>query len=55
MIDISNVTLLDKIFTMLSFSIKYLAKPIKEDLDNFYSLYLEILINKNRYIRKFAA
>jgi hypothetical protein len=54
-LDISNVTLLDKIFTLLSFAVKYLTKSIKEDLDSFYSQYVELLAHKNRFVRKFAA
>lgn len=54
-LDISNVTLLDKIFTLLSFAVKYLTKSIKDDLDSFYSQYVELLAHKNRFVRKFAA
>lgn len=54
-LDISNVTLLDKIFTLLSFAVKYITKSIKEDLENFYSAYVELLGHKNRFVRKFAA
>jgi hypothetical protein len=54
-LDISNVTLLDKVFTLLSFAVKYLTKSVKEDLDNFYSTYVELLGHKNRFVRKFAA
>ncbi len=54
-LDISNVTLLDKIFTLLSFAVKYITKSIKDDLENFYSAYVELLGHKNRFVRKFAA
>jgi hypothetical protein len=40
---------------MISFGIKYLLKPIKEDIQNFYSVYSELLVSKNKYVRKFAA
>ena len=54
-LDISNVTLLDKVFTLLSFAVKYITKSIKEDLENFYSAYVELLGHKNKFVRKFAA
>lgn len=55
MIDAQNAELLDKVFTMISFGIKYLVKSIKDDIDNFYDMYLEVLVHKNKFIRKFAA
>jgi hypothetical protein len=54
-IDISNIELVDKIFTLLSFGVKYLARSIKEDLETFYGIYSEILAHKNKFVRKFAA
>ncbi len=54
-LDISNVTLLDKVFTLLSFAVKYITESIKEDLENFYSAYVELLGHKNKFVRKFAA
>lgn len=54
-LDISNVTLLDKVFTMLSFAVKYLTKSIKEDIVSFYNAYTELLSHKNKFVRKFAA
>jgi hypothetical protein len=54
-IDITNVILLDRVFTMISFAIKYLTKAIKDDIENFYNTYFELLIHKNKFIRKFAA
>ena len=54
-LDISNVTLVDKIFTLVSFAVKYLTKSIKNDICNFYSTYSEIVSHKNKFVRKFAA
>ncbi|TNV87999.1 hypothetical protein FGO68_gene14880 [Halteria grandinella] len=54
-LDISNVQLLDKIFTLISFSVKYLTRSIKEDLPIFYSTYSELLSHKNKFVRKFSA
>jgi hypothetical protein len=54
-LDITNVTLVDKIFTLLSFAVKYLTKSIKDDISNFYQVYVELLAHKNKFVRKFAA
>lgn len=54
-LDISNVGIIDKIFTLLSFGVKYLTKSIKDDIVNFYSTYSEIISHKNKFVRKFAA
>jgi hypothetical protein len=54
-IDLNNLELLDKIFTMISFGIKYLVKPIKQDLPHFYNVYFEVLTSKSKHLRKFAA
>ena len=54
-IDGKNLMLLDKIFSLLSFSFKYLIKPIKENIANVYSVYFELLKHKNQFIRKFTA
>ncbi len=54
-LDISNVILVDKIFTLMSFAIKYLTKSIKDDLENFYMTYVEMLGHRNKFVRKFAA
>jgi hypothetical protein len=55
MLDIQNVPLVDKVFTMISFAIKYLIRDIKGDLKKFYSIYFEILSNKSKHVRRFAA
>lgn len=55
LIDIENVVLVDKVFTLISFGIKYLLKDIKSDLQRFYFVYFEILNNKNKNVRRFAA
>ncbi|CDW84473.1 small subunit processome component 20 homolog [Stylonychia lemnae] len=54
-IDMQKIQILDKVFTVISFGVKYLNKSIKEDLENFCDMYSELLIHKNRYIRKFAS
>jgi U3 small nucleolar RNA-associated protein 20 len=54
-LDISNVILVDKIFTLMSFGVKYLTKSIKEDLENFYQTYVEMLAHRNKFVKKFAA
>ena len=38
-IDVQNIQLIDKVFTLFSFSFKYLLKPIREDIKNFYHIY----------------
>ena len=40
---------------MISFGIKYLSKYIKEDIAHFYSVYYELIIHRNKFIRKFAS
>ena len=55
LLDVEKVTLVDKIFTMISFGVKYLAKEIKADIPRFYDLFSEILSNKSKHVRKFAA
>jgi len=54
-IDVQSLQLLDHVFTLFSFSFKYLLKPIRDDIQNFYTLYQELLIHGNRHIRHFAA
>jgi len=54
-LDISNVILVDKIFTLMSFGVKYLTKSIKDDLENFYQAYIEMLAHRNKFVKKFAA
>lgn len=54
-IDGSNLPLMDKVFQLLSFSFKYLIKPIKANIESVYSVYFELLQHRNRFIRKFTA
>ena len=54
-LDISNVELVEKVFTLLSFGVKYLTKAIKDDIERFYSTYCELLSHKNKFVRRFAA
>lgn len=46
---------MDAVFSMLSFSFKYLIKPLKEDLVRFYTVFVELLLHKNKFVRKFSA
>ena len=54
-IDVQSLELLDHVFTLFSFSFKYLLKPIRDDIENFYTIYQELLVHGNRHIRHFAA
>lgn len=54
-LDCSNLPLLDAVFSLLSFSFKYLLTPIREDLTNFYNVFVELLLHKNKFVRKFTA
>ena len=54
-LDITNVELMDKVFTLVSFAVKYLTKSIKEDLPRFYGVYSELLCHRNKFVRKFSA
>jgi len=44
-LDCTDLLILDAVFSMLSFSFKYLIKPLKEDLDRFYTVYSELLLH----------
>lgn len=55
LIDVQNLKLLDKIFTLLSLCFKYLIKEIKVDFKNFYNIFLPVLHHKNKSLRHFAA
>lgn len=54
-IDVTDVAVLDNIFTLFSFSFKYLLKPIRDDLVRFYTIYQEVLVHSNKHIRMFAS
>ena len=54
-LDISDISLVDRVFTLLSFAVKYLVRSIKDDLTNFYRVFSPLLEHKNKYVRKFAA
>jgi len=54
-VDVQNVGVMDKVFTLFSFCFKYLLKPIRDDLEQFYAIFSEILIHKNKHLRHFAA
>ena len=54
-LDGQDLKLLDSVFQLLSFSFKYLLKPIREDIVNFYSIYSELLSHRSRYVRKFSS
>lgn len=38
-IDVQNFPLLDGIFSLFSFSFKFLLKPIRDDIQNFYEVF----------------
>ena len=46
---------MDAVFSLFSFGFKYLLQPLRNDIQNFFSVYSELLQHKNRFIRKFAA
>ena len=54
-LDVQNLVLIDKVFTLFSFCMKFLSKNIKEDFSNFYNVFQEMVIHKNRHLRKFSA
>lgn len=54
-IDVQNFDLLDGIFSLFSFSFKFLLKPIRDDIANFYEVFQELIVHKNRHLRHFAA
>jgi hypothetical protein len=54
-LDCTDLLLMDAVFSMLSFSFKYLIKPLKEDLVRFYTVFVELLLHKNKFVRKFSA
>ena len=55
MLDADNLDMMEKVFQLLSFSFKYLIKPIKENIYSVFSVYIVLLEHKNRFIRKFSA
>jgi hypothetical protein len=54
-IDVQNLGLLDKVFTLLSYSFKYLLKQIRGDIIRFYGIFHVMLLHKNKHLRHFAA
>ena len=54
-IDVQNLGLLDKVFTLLSYSFKYLLKQIRGDIVRFYGIFHVMLLHKNKHLRHFAA
>lgn len=54
-IDVQNLSIMDKVFTLFSFCFKYLLKPIREDIVEFYGIFQELVIHKNKHLRHFAA
>ena len=55
MLDADNLETMEKVFQLLSFSFKYLIKPIKENIRAVFSVYIMLLEHRNRFIRKFSA
>ena len=54
-LDAENLDKMEKVFQLLSFSFKYLIKPIKENIYSVFSVYIVLLEHRNRFIRKFSA
>ena len=54
-LEVDNLELMDKVFQLLSFSFKYLLKQIKENISAVFTVYIELLQHKNRFVRKFSA
>lgn len=54
-LDRDNLKLLDKVFQLLSFAMKFLIKDIKSDIKNVYTIFFELIGHSNRYVRKFAS
>lgn len=54
-IDVTNLMLLDKIFTLFSYSMKYLLKQVRADVKNFWEIFCVLLAHKNKHLRHFAS
>jgi hypothetical protein len=54
-LDVTNLLLLDKIFTLFSYSMKYLLKQVRSDVANFWSIFHILLAHRNKHLRHFAA
>jgi hypothetical protein len=47
--------ILDKIFTLFSYSMKYLLKQVRADVKNFWEVFCVLLAHRNKHLRHFAA
>lgn len=54
-LEVDNLEIMDKVFQLLSFAFKYLLKQIKENIRSVFTVYIELLQHKNRFVRKFSA
>jgi len=54
-IDVQNIGVMESIFTLFSYSFKYLLKSIRADIKCFYDVFQEVLVHKNRHLRHFAS
>ena len=54
-LDAENLETMDKIFQLLSFAFKFLIKPIRENINAVFSVYIMLLEHKSRFVRKFSA
>jgi hypothetical protein len=55
MIDIRNLELVESLFTVLAYGLKYLFRCILNDFENFFEIYLNNLFcHRNKNIRKFS-
>ena len=56
LIDIKNLDILEDVFLVLAYALKYLFNKIMKEFKIFYDLYFfQFFGNKNKHIRKFAA
>jgi len=55
LIDVQDVDLLDQIFTLFSYSFKFLIKQIRDDISDFYEVFSHLLTHHNKHLRHFAA
>jgi len=56
MIDIKNLDILEDVFLVLAYALKYLFQKIMKEFKSFFDIYFfQLFGHKNKHIRKFAA
>ena len=56
MIDIKNIDILEDIFMVLAYALKYLFQKIMKEFKSFFDIYFfQLFGHRNKHIRKFAA